>query len=425
MKRLVLAFSFSLGAAAAGAQTLIKDTVSVGANSAGRVSYPDQVWYSLANDEQGRADRTEWDIAFDLKSSYSGVQVNHPAGVTIWKYPKNDLANGWASVDTAGLSKWTAHYNSDTSWDIGAIGVTADLNNSNLDWGVYNPASHIVTGDSLFIIKLADGAVKKFAIDKLSGGVYTFRYADLNGSNAQTATIDKADYTDRNFAYVSLSTNKIMDREPAAAKWDLLFTLYSTNLGVWSPVTGVLQNRGVKAVRVSRLNDLATNTNYSSQTFRSAINTLGYNWKSLSGGTYKVNDSELHFVRTASGDIWKVVFTGFGGVSTGNFIFSKQKLYSAVVPAGIGHIAAPFGLVVYPNPASGSDVQLIADLTGNTAAVHIDITDMSGRSVAQMAAGNISGLQRIVVPAAGLASGNYVVRLHSGIGVATQRLVIR
>jgi len=425
MKKLVLAFSFSLAAAAAGAQTIIRDTVSVGATSGTGVTYPNQVWYSLANDEQGRADRTEWDIAFDLKSFYSGVQLNHPAGVTLWKYPKNDLGNGWSTVDTAGLSTWTAHYNSDTNWALGAIGVASNLNNSNLDWGVYNGTTHVVTGDSMFIIRLGNGAFKKFAIESLIGGVYTFKYADLNGTNPQTAKIDKASYTDKNFAYFNLTTNKAMDREPAAANWDLVFTQYSANLGIWYPVTGVLQNRGVQAVRVSKLNDLATNVDYASKTFRSEINTLGYNWKSLSGSTYKVNDSELHFVRTAAGDIWKVVFTGFGGASTGNFIFTRQKLYTRPVTTGIGQTAAPFAFVVYPNPSSGNDVQLIADLTGNTASVQIDITDMSGRAVRQMNAGAIGGLQRIAVPAAGLAPGNYFVRMHSGPGVATQRLVIR
>lgn len=416
MKKLVLALGLGAATLSAGAQTVVKDTVAVGAG------YANQVYYSLANDVQKTAPINDWDIAFELKDIISGVQLNSVVGNQLWKYPKGNLASGWATIDTAGMSSWKQRNNSDTNWSMGAIGMYADMNTLNLDWGNYNMSTHAVTGDSLFIIKLSTGAYKKFAIENLIGGVYTFKYANLDGSGLQTMTATKSNYPGKNFVYLNMRTNTLIDREPA--NWDLLFSQYFADLGImYYGVTGVLQNRGVQAVKVNRPSDAPTYNNYAAHTFGSKINTIGYDWKTFTGGAYVIKDTTVYFVRTAGGDIWKMIFTGFGGNTTGNCIFSKEKLYTK--PTGVANLNNQFGFVVYPNPASGSDVQLIADLTGNNAPVSIEVFDMSGRIVRQINAGTLSGLQQIALPASSLVSGNYVVRVNSALGAATQRLIVR
>src|ERR1043165_9800870 len=148
---------------------VVADTVSVGA------TYANQVWYSLQNDDQGTAPKNNWDLAFDASGFGSTILINSITGTTLWNYPKADTA-GWTTVDTTGVSTRQARYDSDKSWADGAMGRYADPANANdLDWGVYNLTTHVVTGDSLYIIKLSDGSYRKLCIQTLSGSVYTFK----------------------------------------------------------------------------------------------------------------------------------------------------------------------------------------------------------------------------------------------------------
>src|SRR5690606_27652744 len=151
-------------------------------------------WYSLANDEQGTKPRAEWDLAFNMKDVMSPIFVNtnfsHPPvgsiGVTLWNYPKDDTS-AWSSIDTSGLSTWQSRTNSDTSWSYGAMGNYVNPNDpSDVDWGKYNFSTHVITGDSIYILKLASGDYKKLWIKRLKSGVFTFVYANIDGSDETT-----------------------------------------------------------------------------------------------------------------------------------------------------------------------------------------------------------------------------------------------
>jgi hypothetical protein len=176
-------------------QTLI-DTVSVGA------SYANQKWYSLQNDEQGTTQpKDNWDIAFEITGFSASILANtQKTNFTVYKAPYT-IAN-YGSIDTTGISNWKKLYNSDTTWAIGAFnkgGVFA--NPSYLGWGLYDVNTHIITGDSCYVIKLSATSFKKFKIDNLAGGIYTATYADINGANSQAISINKTSYTGKNFAY--------------------------------------------------------------------------------------------------------------------------------------------------------------------------------------------------------------------------------
>ena len=424
MKKTFLTTLLAFAGLSSYAQTTVTDTVSMGATAAG-VSYPNQVWYSLENGVQGSRSRTDWDLAFDLKGFISGVRINSTAGVQLWSYPKGNLTNSWASVDTAGLSTWTARNNSDTSWAEGAIGRYADPNNAySLDWGTYNMTTHIVTGDSIFIVKLASGQYKKFAIESLTSGVYSFKYANLDGTDAKSQTLTKTNYPDKNFAYLNLGNQTLLDREPAASKWDLVFTQYTTFIPIPYGVTGVLQNRNTAVAKVSNLPDVATNVDYSSRTFSTEINTIGYNWKSFTGSTYAVKDSQLYFLRRPNGDVWKLIFKGFGGAANGNFIFSKQKIYAA--PSGIKGIAqsAALAMTLAPNPAV-SNTTLHCNFGAQSTTAQLLIFDVTGRSIFVQDLVRAAGEQQYPLPIATLPKGQYVVMVHTTEGNAIQKLIVQ
>lgn len=412
MKRILLASLTAAMAFSASAQ--VNDSVLTGAG------YANQVWYSLQNDEQGTAAKNNWDLAFNLKDVNAPIHINTVTGTTLWNYPNADTS-GWSTVDTTGINTWSKRYNSDTSWALGAMGNYADpANPFDLDWGIYDMTTHFVTGDSLYIIRLASGDYKKLWIKSLISGVFTFRYADLNGSNEQTKTIAKTDYAGRNFAYFSIQNNAPLNREPDATNWDLLFTQY-TDMTLVYTVTGVLHNRGVRVAQAGNLANKLTYNNWQAHAYSSAINEIGYDWKRFTGTTYKIQDSLAYFVRVAGGDIWKMIFTGFASAD-GKFVFSKQKLATTSVGTVPG--AADASFAVYPNPAAGNAVTVVYDFEQAVSA-RLTVTDMAGRVVHTAPLQQQAGLHQYQLPVTGWTTGVYLVGVDTGKDRMVQKLIIR
>ncbi len=418
MKRVILTAIAAISFGAVSAQKSV-DTVYIGSG------YAKQTWYSLPNDEQGNAPKAEWDLAFDVTGFGSTILVNSVTGTTLWAYPKSDLSS-WAGVDTTGLSTWEARYNADTSWAYGAMGKYADAGNPlDLDWGLYNMTTHIITGDSLYIIKLASGDYKKLAIISLSGGIYTFKYENLDGSSPVTATLDKSKYSGKNFGYYSLQSGSEIDREPASASWDLLFTQYTTFIPTAYTVTGVLANKGISIAKCALVTGKDTFVTWKPQTFNPDINTIGYNWKTFTGLTYKMQDSLVYFIARSNGEIWKMIFTDFGGSANGGFMFSKEKLYTP--PATVIQTHTPIvGTALYPNPsANGQNVTLVYNMETRTESAKLSIYDMAGRTVLAVDLENSKGLHQYSISPAGFSKGVYQVIVNAGTATAQQRLIIQ
>lgn len=393
----------------------VLDTVFTGAG------YANQVWYSLQNDNQGSAAKGNWDLAFDASGFGSSIHVNTVGGAVLWLYRKGDTAK-WSSIDTSGIETWTKVYNSDTSWSLGAFDQGMILSNPNdLGWGVYNSTTHIVTGDSLYIIKLGNGAYKKLWIESLSGGAYYFKYADLNGSNEKSGSIPKSTYTGKNFAYYSLQNNTALDREPVSVSWDLVFGQYNTFIPTPYVVTGILHNKGVRTAQAKPVSDPATYINWSGHTYRTAINEIGYDWKVFSG-TFVIEDSLVYFVRTRAGDLWKLIPTGFGGSANGGYMFSKEKLQSAKVKDAAGNTFA--SLSVYPNPSSGNNVSVVYDFENRVTAAQISVSDLNGKQVFTDRLDNNAGLHLYTLKTESFNKGIYVVSILFDGKKTQQKLIV-
>ena len=418
MRKTLLTCITALAGISAGAQA-VNDTVSLGA------SYAHQVWYSLQSDEQGSAPKNNWDIAFAASGFGSTILTNSASGVMLWNYPGSD-ASGWASVDTTGLSTWTPRYNSDTSWALGAMGRYADPSNpSDLDWGIYNMTTHIVTGDSIYIIKLVNGDYKKLMIEDLTGGIYHFKFANLDGSSPMTASLDKTSYSGKNFGYYSLVSNSALDREPVAANWDLVFTQYTAFIPSAYTVTGVLANAGVSIAKVTGLADKNTYIDYASASFVTPINTIGYNWKTFGGTGYTVQDSTVFFVEVQNHDIWKVIMTGFSGSATGSSMFSKEKLYTYVPSSATGgQDLETATLVVYPNPATAG-TNILYSLPHGATSCNLSVADVTGRVVMSGSLPVSHGLQQYAIGADVLMPGLYVVTINSNVVTKQVKLVVQ
>ncbi|MBL7890442.1 MAG: T9SS type A sorting domain-containing protein [Bacteroidia bacterium] len=415
MKKLILSTCCLLAIVTSNAQS-ITDTVSIGAG------YTNQKWYSLDNDEQGSAPKNNWDIAFEVSGYGTSIHINSIIGTMLWTYPTSDTA-GWSTFDTTGLYTWAPQYNSDTSWTLGAFDKNAVPTNPNdVGWGIYNPVTHIITGDSLFVIKLANGSYKKLWIQDISGGAYNFKYADLNGTNQQNVSIVRAAYNGKNFAYYSLQTNSALDREPLAANWDLIFTQYTAFIPSPYTVAGVLSNKGVKTAQVNNVPDVNTYTNWQAHSLNTPINEIGYDWKVFTG-VWEISDSLVYFVKSKPGDLWKLVFTGFGGSGNGNYIFKKEKLSTVSIEDVTTKYAA--SLTIYPNPATGEKFNILFDIINGSSTSNFIIYDLLGKIIYSKQLNNTEGINNLEISTHEMEAGVYIVCMYNGQEKIQQKLIIK
>ena len=344
-------------------------------------SYKNQSYYDFNNGEVASVDNSNWDLAFSVAGYGSSIRINGQTNTKLYVYPNGDI-NDWATLDTNGMSSWKTVNNSDESWSLGAFDQNADANNPmDLGWGIYSTVTHHITGDSLHVIQLSDGSYKKLHIIKLSSGNFEFKYADIDGSNEVNASLDKSNFTDKNFGYYSLQTGTEIDREPSNQTWSLVFTKYITEImpGMTYGVTGVLTNDGYSVAKAENI-DLSNVDHNNFTNYDSKINIIGYDWKSfnMTTFTYDLQDSLCYFVKSdATGNVWKINFTAFEGSATGKIVFNKE----AVSSASIFDNNTVSSFTIYPNPSSDKNINLLYELNTNGVNKTGSIIDMRGNTV--------------------------------------------
>ena len=426
MKKQLLIATLTAAACTVKAQTAKLDTVYTGA------SYANQVWYSLANDEQGSSPKNNWDLGFRIQGGINlDILVNHTgktSGGAIWAYPKGDIT-AWGTIDTNGLSTWPALYNSEIRWTgaLGRYAAPGGTTTADYGWGFYNKdGDHKIKGDSLYIIKTQAGNFKKLKIDLFTGGTYNFTYANLDGSDETSSTLAKATYPGKKYAYFNLETKAAVDREPTLDKWDLVFGQYSTEDYMPIPgytVTGVLANDTVEIAKaIVNPSVRPTYVSYGAHTFSRNINGIGYNWKAFDGTAYKINDSAIYFVKSNVGDIWKVIFTGFTGSAAGGMIFSKEKLPTSSIG---DKTKSSTTLAIAPNPSvNGQQVNVVYNFEHAVNNAVVNVYDMTGRVVVTQELEKTAGLHAQALNT-NMASGVYIVSVVADNELTQQRLIVQ
>lgn len=305
---------------------LISDSVSMQAN------YTSQVFYSLDNGVVSSVSINDWNIAFSVSgngAAGSSILLNE-ANSTLWAYP-GDTAS-WNSFDTTGFKYWKRLLNTDTSWTNGAFNVFRGAGGTfDMGWGILNPLNNYWTfGDSLYLIKLNDNTYRKLWIVSLKTGVWNFKYANIDGSNPQQITISKSSFTNKNFAYVSLVTNTVLDKEPSNNTWDLTFYKHVDYVaGQFVTVSGIFSNKKVASSKINTTGyTAAINASAPLYGYNRRINNIGREWKNYSSATgWKVYDSIAYFVYDQdSTNLYRLVFTKFGGAGNGKTYFVKENL---------------------------------------------------------------------------------------------------
>lgn len=237
------------------------------------------------------------------------------------------------SFDTTGMAAWPQRYNSYTSWDQGAFDAYRDTSDpADFGWGNYNVTTHLISGDSIYILKTVQGNYKAISIDNISSGTYTITYSNLNGSAQTTKSFSRANYSSRNFFYYAIDQDVVKDLEPNSADWDIVFTKYPIifpGFGAY-PVAGVLHNRGVATAKVEKDSGMIASISDTLQfPMLSEINQIGYDWKDAFAGV--VHDTLSYFVKDQLGNINQLQFTEYGGSATGIMKFTVNGLLDSVV----------------------------------------------------------------------------------------------
>ena len=238
-----------------------------------------------------------------------------------------------AQLNTAGKDTWKPLYNSMVTWEDGAFNMN-QTGHPDYGWGVYNSITHGLTGDSIYLITLQDGAMKQILIEEKNSAAntYTFRFADISGENEVVAEALCKDYSDRLFLYYSLSNMNFVDRDPANADWDMVLTKY-TDTVINYPVTGFLlnENSSVSVFHAPNADAALNSTLADTSVFNSDIAVIGNSWNKVVGFSIVPLDTMVYFVKTAANEIYKMRTTFFEsgssmGTGKGRVGVAIQKL---------------------------------------------------------------------------------------------------
>lgn len=419
MKKLLSISIILLASANLFAQTVVNDSVTMGAG------YANQIWYSMSGGEVSQSPNNNWDLAFTTYFMGAAAYSNTAQGVKVFMVPNTDTL-GFAVVDSTGYSTWEEMKNADTSWSRGAFNYNM-TSHPNYGWGMYDQViTHEVVGDSLFLIRMGTAGsytFKKLWLKKKTvQGNWIFRYANLDNSGDVTDTILMSDYAGKNFSYYSLMNGTELNREPLTTNWDITFTRYETyspavgcipGVGYFN-VTGVLHNEKVVTAQADGVDFSTVDfASYQSQ-LDSNISVIGYDWK-CSG---VITADRVYFIK-ANTAIWKIQFTGYD-FNIGKIVFSKSEVSNTSAISAADNSGN--SISIYPNPSTGNSSLIVDAKKSGTASFNIYNT--VGEMIATEVVTLRSGLNVVPLNTNEIADGIYFVRNMSDKNSGTLKLVI-
>ena len=380
-------------------------------------SYTSQVYYKLNTKTETTVAANSWDLAFFRASNYEhGIRVNDGIGIEVFEAANQ--ATAWNTIDITNEAAWSKLYNSDTDRINGAF----MQGSATYGWGEYNTATHHITGTIIYVLKYTDGSYKKFICEDFYGG-YTIKYASWNGSDwseDKSAVISNSNNSNNTYNYFSLQNDSEVMIEPAATDWDFVFTKYFTDVSTSKyNVTGVLSSDNITVATAT--GDTTNNLSYSE-----AINTIGYNWKSLNYTTYtyEINSELKFYIKDKDEKIYKLYFTEFGGSSTGNLAFNFEDVTQTL---GIEEVGENIAFGIYPNPVrSDKKINIIFDVNKvNKNENKIEIYNLSGQKVLATSITNSLGFYNKEINLSSLNSGIYMLKFTSGNYQKIKKIVIK
>jgi len=251
-----------------------------------------------------------WDLGFECREEGYGVILNTSrymhagdAGTSDFYAVTSNSADTMIFDDSSGDMSKTA------------LGGWVDLS---------DPQNPVFTGKVFIIDRGLNESGESFGfvklvIEKLEGGTYYFRYANLDGSGEITFQVTKDPLV--NFMLFSFDEGGSLDvQQPPSEEWDLCFTKYSTvindDYGVPTPyiVRGVYINymSGITAVLDSTRAyydiDLQSVAGY---LFSERQDAIGYEWKEYRDESYTLVEGMNYVICDRNGRYFKIRFTDY------------------------------------------------------------------------------------------------------------------
>lgn len=396
------------------AQTVVSDSVELGA------SYTNQVFYKLSDGSKLTASNMDWDICFNTSLFSVSARINGGVGVELYLPSNNDTSNfTTTTIDTVGATRLRDTYE---SWlEEGSSFVSVGTGHPDYGWVKYQGTGNLV-GTKVFIVKTSGGVWKKVQlISGTSGGTYTLRFADLNGGNLTTQTIMKSTVSNKLNVYLDVDSNAVLDLEPVATDWDILFRTYEGDLGggIYYNVTGALSNDGIGVAEVRNTPVTDAKSNWNTYALDSNIDVIGYDWKEFDMFQFKwvIEDSLSYIVQDKSQNIYQLIFSGWSGNSSGKGYFTVEQLSSANIPEKTGF--ASFGL--YPNPAQ--DLLKLTYQIEGVNEVKFDIYTLSGEKVKSISGLNNTEINTSDIDISELSRGSYIIVGSTNKGMLTEKFM--
>ena len=416
------------------AQTVYTDTVVMGPG------YSNEVFYNVATGVKTKSIMNKWHIAHTSNTRDNCIKANHANGsqsfVKVYAYPNGDNS-AYASMDTTGWSSWKTFINDDHKHELGAFNQS--LNKANpwdFSWGTYNSGTHIITGDSLFLVVVNNGTstdyIKFMPIAQYPNGDFTFRY-DVVGGTKNSSIIDTLKQSDANggaYKYFNFTT-KSVSVEPNGGDWDLNFTRYyepTFNGSAYVPygVMGVQSKRGTLVSKIENTlwDDLKANgqmfIDSSRDTtggigFQNDLSRIGSKWKTFNGQSYDMVADLNYIIEKKVGssfEYWAIQFTGFVGSSAGRIILNRTKLGATTSVNNLSNNVSIFPIPttnnIYVKPLTGAKIQTII------------LRSMDGRVVRNASNNNFNESDAAQLSIADMPTGQYIIEVQTSMGSHSQ-----
>lgn len=395
--------------------------------------YNKQSYIKLIDGSQKQISNDAWDLAFTAFGFQdAGIFINESSGSTQGQnlpltelyYAKTDDFNASVKLDSIQDQKFL---NSEESWNYGALNELRNRTNPfDYGWGLYNPSNNSVKGNKVFIIKLRNGEYRKLIIESLIGTTYNLKYAKLDGTGEVTKSLNKVtDNKGQKLMYFSFSTNNTVDVLPVGG-FDLMYGRYISlaqdpngTIVQQYNVTGVLTGPGILTAKATGVNPATVSYNDYKDNMSTVTDIIGFDWKTLSGTSWVIDDKRVFFVKTADNKVWKLRFIDFEGSATGNAVFEKTELGTSSVSELAG-----VNTGIFPNPVEN---ELVVSLEVETGAgqLNVNVTDITGKSMVTQYVNGQNRFNALSFDTSEWNKGIYLVRISNTAGHSLVKKVVK
>ncbi|MEM6396651.1 MAG: HmuY family protein [Bacteroidota bacterium] len=396
--------------------------------------YANQVFFDMETGDVSSISQDSWDIAFDLSADGTGIVFNEgETRSASTPRIRAFLVGSDFDATTSAPTDDQEILNDEKSWSEGAFNLVADDTDPlDVGWGMLDEATQTVTGTRVFIIQLRDNSYKKIEFTSLSGGVFSGRHANLDGTGETSFSVDKTAYPGKRLAYYKISTDEVLDLEPA--EWDLKFTRYYQFADQFGqpqqyPFTGILHNDATVDVAEARNVDIDNvDFNDFAEDFSDEIDIIGADWKFLESFLigFEIEEDLCYFVRSLDdGTVYKLIFDDFTGSDLGETTLTLENVGTLSATSELpSSLSSAF---IFPNPAfDQADLRIeLNRALPNNGEAQLAIFDQLGRLLTNEQVELRPGVNQFDLPVASLTSGHYLVRLNWGTEHYTQSLFVR